>query len=156
MARAKIDNSNPGHQRSDMGQSSDFARYAPWTIASFVGVLLAITAMQFVSPGASNSHALTPYVSGFCSKYGGGQRAGTGNKSMINAVLSNAPHEDRLDAIETKLDELVLAIKTLAADTVSIASRLDSENAGTGRSLEELSERLHRVGNHVFVSEDLA
>ena len=135
------------------------ASFAPWTVASFVGVLLAITTMRFTSPGSSSSHALAPYVSGFCSKYAvgtpDGQSVGT-NKSMINAVLSNVPHEDRLDAIETKLDELVLAIKTLAADTVGIGSRLDSENAGTGRALEELSERLHRVENHVFVSEDLA
>ncbi len=36
---------------------------------------------------------------------------------MVNAVLSSLPHEDRLAAIEAKLDELVLGIKTLAADT---------------------------------------
>ncbi len=141
--------------------NSEFHGYAPWMVASFVGVLLAITTMHFMGLGTSNSHALAPYVSGFCSKYavgppgGEAQRSGT-NKSMVNAVLSNVPHEDRLDAIEAKLDELMLGIKTLAADTVGIASRLDSENAGTGRSLEELSERLHRVENHVFVSEDLA
>lgn len=151
-----------GKMAKTISDSLDGPRsYAPWTVASLVGVLLAIISMHFVGTDTSNSHALAPYVSGFCSKYvlppggGQGQRSGT-NKSIVNAVLSSLPHEDRLAAIEAKLDELVLGIKTLAADTVGIASRLDSENAGTGRSLEELSERLHRVENHVFVSEDLA
>lgn len=132
-------------------ENSDMGRTASWA-ATFMGVFLAIATIQFMSPGASNSHALAPYVSGFCSKYGVSRHP---NNSVMS-VPNEAHGADRLDAIEMKLDELALAIKTLAADSMGISSKLDSELAGTGRILEELAERLHRVENHVFVSEDLA
>lgn len=138
--------------------------FVGYTLATFIGVLLAIATMKFISPEGSSSHALAPYIGGFCSKYGGpvdhldrpGRSRTDGNDSDLINISYTASHKDRIDALELKVEELALAIKTLAENGVVISSRLDSELAGIGRSLEDLGDRLHRVENHVIVSEDLS
>ena len=112
--------------------------------------------MQAVNPSGSSSSALAPYIAReFCSKYGAAPATTPDNDShLVN--INAAPHADRLDSMERKLEELALTIKTLADSSVVISSKLDSELASAARTLEDLGERLHRVENHVFVSEDLA
>jgi len=130
--------------------------FVGFTVATFLGVLLAIATMQAVNPSGSSSSALAPYIAReFCSKYGVAPATTPDNDShLVN--INAAPHADRLDSMERKLEELALTIKTLADSSVVIASKLDSELASAARTLEDLGERLHRVENHVFVSEDLA
>jgi hypothetical protein len=130
--------------------------FVGYTMATFLGVLLAITTLHLFHPPSSSSHALMPYPSfmnSYCSKYSGAH-PGARNDSVIN-ISTGAPHSDRLDALELKLEELRLALKALGMESLSMSNRLDSELAGTGRILEDIAERLHRVENHVFVSEDL-
>ena len=131
--------------------------FVGFTVATFLGVLLAIATMQAVNPSGSSSSALAPYIAReFCSKYGAAPTATTPDNDSHLVTINAAPHADRLDSLERKLEELALTIKTLADSSVVISSKLDSELASAARTLEDLGERLHRVENHVFVSEDLA
>ena len=131
--------------------------FVAFTVATFLGVLLAIATMQAVNPSGSSSSVLAPYIAReFCSKYGAAPTATTPDNDSHLVTINAAPHADRLDSLERKLEELALTIKTLADSSVVISSKLDSELASAARTLEDLGERLHRVENHVFVSEDLA
>lgn len=71
-----------------------------------------------------------------------------------------ASMEERLQKLEkshalSDRDAVELALESLQHSSRTMSSRLDSELASTARDLESISERMHRVENHVFVSEDL-
>lgn len=51
---------------------------------------------------------------------------------------------------------LELILESLQHSSRSMSSRLDSELVSIARDLESIGERMHRVENHVFVSEDLS
>ncbi len=71
-----------------------------------------------------------------------------------------ASMEERIKKLEkshalSDTSAVELALKSLQHSSQSMSSRLDSELASITRELESIAERLHRVENHVFVSEDL-
>lgn len=78
--------------------------------------------------------------------------------SQQNTIISSM--EERLQKLEkshalSDRDAVELALESLQHSSRTMSSRLDSELASTARDLESISERMHRVENHVFVSEDL-
>lgn len=78
--------------------------------------------------------------------------------SEQSSIISSM--EERLRKLEqshalTDTSAVELALNSLQHSSQSMSSRLDSELASIARELESIGERMHRVENHVFVSEDL-